>query len=121
MTDLTPEALADLDAKAAAVVDAETHRAFTRAASPDVVRALIAALAEARAEVERLRCEHCGRLDCDWIGDITRARADAAEARLAAVRALHCAVPVPGDDDDGECDQCGQDYPCATVRALDGE
>jgi hypothetical protein len=37
--------------------------------------------------MERLRCEHCGRLGCDWIGDVHRARAEAAEAEVARLQA----------------------------------
>lgn len=39
------------------------------------------------ADVERLRCDHCGEVGCDWIGDISRARAEAAEAEVRELRA----------------------------------
>lgn len=148
MTDLTPEALAALDALAAAATpgpwamesndddgaavfaddggtgtayiaremwqgesEGEADAAYIAAADPSTVRALIAALTEARANIAHLR--GMGREDTAW--NEMKRRGDAAEARLAAVRALH------GDhDQDGHCDECGERRPCTTVRALDG-
>lgn len=40
------------------------------------------------AQVDGLRCDHCGEVGCDWIGDIRKARAETAEAALDAVRPL---------------------------------
>ena len=45
---------------------------------------------------------------------------DAAEAKLAAVRALHFGEYVE-DDDRNRCFECGDEWPCPTIRALDGE
>lgn len=50
---------------------------------PDTVRALC----DAADEVERLRCGHCGKVECDWIGDIRKPRAEAAEAAVVVARA----------------------------------
>ena len=52
------------------------------------------------------------------------ARAEAAEAAIAAVRALHPALPIRLGPDAGKamCGSCDPDvgfYPCATIRALD--
>ena len=41
----------------------------------------------AEAVIERMRCAHCGEVGCDWIGDIRKARAEKAEAQVAAVLA----------------------------------
>jgi hypothetical protein len=152
MTDLTPEAIADLDAKAAAATPGPWRTGgpsapieiwanigtswnahlvastatrlnpdpispgdpeFIAAASPDVVRALIAALTEARAEVERLRTWR----DAGWDAEkAARTERDAAEARLAAVRALH----PPGVVCETCYDIAPMTWPCPTVRALGG-
>ena len=48
------------------------------------------------------------------------ARAEQAEARIKAVRAIHRDLyeSMPGAP---YCDECDRDYPCPTIRALDGD
>ena len=51
------------------------------------------------------------------------ARAGVAEARVEAVRELHCAQYTRCVDEDGTpeeyCEHCNTEFPCATIRALD--
>lgn len=186
--DLSPEALAALDAKAAAAtpgpwesldngdrvvawrrdhdglgvrefdyvipepMDSAADAAYIAAADPPTVRALIAALTEARAEVERLRVlavdghieddDRSGYCLCGaewicpvWIEEVslsdraaestrilgqlidTQGQRDAAEARLAAVRALH--APGRGGHECVMGDGAPSD--CDTIRAIEGE
>lgn len=52
------------------------------------------------------------------------ARADQAEARIQAVRALHhhASITTRGaTTPDDRCTGCQQAWPCSTIRALDGE
>lgn len=148
-TDLTPEALAafledgpvhNWDCDRFQTYDHGLRQGTCDCMAEATVRALIAALTEARANVAHLRGE--GREDTAWnemkrqrdearaeverltreqdtvtflrAGSIIRER-DAAEARLAAVRALH----QPNSWADHLC-ECGQPEPCATARAMDG-
>lgn len=101
---------------------------------PRLTDAVLAALPEIheafalRAEVVRLResnsrwqdrCVEAQRerdaLRDDRLRGVQKARADAAEATLAKVRALHHAT------NDGYCDECSWRWPCETIRILDGE
>lgn len=66
-----------------------------------------------------------------------RRRAEAAEAKLEAVRALHhrhlhrdpsiingpwycCGSVQLGTIAEGDCDECRDSWPCPTIRAIDG-
>ena len=80
----------------------------------DLTPETLAALTEARAEVERLTLLLSRRGEA-W--DRQHARAEAAEARIAAVRALHY---LSSGSSAPTCSECGEVYPCATVRAMDG-
>lgn len=46
------------------------------------------------------------------------AELDAVRAGLKAIRSLHLCVDS-GPESDGYCNQCGDDWPCRTVLALD--
>ena len=155
-TDLTPEALAALDAKAAAAtpgpwdwtittdrhwsyvqaddgsgdlytvagaISDDDNAAFLAAADPSTVRALLAALTEARAEVAAFQA---WKDESAWVAEVMRVRGErnAAEARLAAVRALHQETFGYGNGgvvySRHRC-TCEQTWPCATVRAIEGE
>jgi hypothetical protein len=110
--DLTPEALALHTRKRLEWLDAKgdaENGTYQRIAQ--IIRGHQAALDEARAEVADLRADLA--LTSRVQAARYRIERDAAEARLAAVRALH-------EDDDGWCAYDGSDYPCATIRALDG-
>lgn len=52
------------------------------------------------------------------------ARAEAAEAKIAAVRELHTKTYVSVDNEvwgrDPRCSKCHDAYPCSTIAALDG-
>ena len=67
----------------------------------------------AEAVIERMRCAHCGEVGCDWIGDIRKARAEKAEAQVAAVLAL-C------DQADARLGQGNSLTPTAVRAAVDG-
>lgn len=49
------------------------------------------------------------------------ARAEQAEAAIARVRELHKVGTNSCPNCGPFCDGCGQEYPCATTCALDGE
>lgn len=69
-----------------------------------------------------------GALETWWASHALRAldalaaaehRADEAEARIKAVRELHHHDVFRGHLDNG-CAICGHDYPCPTIRAMEG-
>lgn len=45
---------------------------------------------------------------------------DAAEAAVQRVRELHFGEYVE-DEDLNRCYECGDDWPCATIRSIDGD
>lgn len=55
------------------------------------------------------------------LAEVTAER-DALAASVARVRALHAGEFVEEDDDEGwnRCYECGDNYPCSTLAALDG-
>ena len=48
------------------------------------------------------------------------AERDALAAKVERVRALHCGEYVE-DEGRNRCFECGDDWPCPTIRAIDGE
>ena len=108
-----------------------THAAYVAAMGPhdgefiaaarNALPALLDALDQAEAEVKRLSWK-CGHLADKYTQDTDELRQEAgqAEARIQAVRELHHHDVFRGHLDNG-CAICGHDWPCPTIRALDGE
>lgn len=100
------------------------------AAAREAVPALLAALAEAEAEVERLQGAVWASEEIDRRAGLlapTEAERDRYRRQVEAVRALHVDRHVYTSDADPiggyVCAECGaptESEPCATVRALDG-
>lgn len=103
---------------------AEGHRVAVDDGDGGVYRCPLCALTEARrimvVDFDRAReaTDRATQFEEWW--RTQRGRATAAEARLAAVRALHAPCGRP---DDLHCSQHepGDGYPCATVRAIEEE
>lgn len=101
------------------LIDYEHVQATGGAVKPDdcdTCSAAFAAIPALVTEVKRLR-QDCDEWESEYARDVKFAavRADAAEAKLAAARALHF-------ERKGVCWECPQhDWPCPTARALDGE
>ncbi len=102
-----------------------------------VVDAVLMARAGVRLDEQRWkqavvladREQRIGELEAN-VGNLTAA-VTAVGRRIAAVRVLHreavrstpmCDDGCCSDDEElGVCDHCGQPYPCATIRAMEGE
>jgi len=104
----------------AIVGDTETapiRAAFMANANPAVVLALLA-----EREALGLRGDLLARdLGAAVVrADRAAAERDALAAKLALVRALHFGEYVE-DEDRNRCFECGDDWPCPTIRSLDEE
>lgn len=102
---------------------AEADAAFIAAAREAVPR-LLDALDAAEAEVERLRRGEEDGIFTSVVHECCE-RVEKAGAAIARVRALHIADHDYWEPNGGAtmtaCAECGDDLPCPTLRALDGE
>lgn len=88
----------------------EPDSAFIAAARV-AVPALLDALEHAEAAEEQLLLRNRNLLEAH----------QKAEARIQAVRDLHVEAPGFYTDDGSACGECIVPWPCATIRALDGD
>ena len=68
----------------------------------------------------RIPCPVCPECGARQLGLLdAAAERDALAAKVDRVRALHFGEYVE-DEDQSRCFECGDDYPCPTIRALGG-